>query len=93
MTRPRVSKDIGFQLRVTAARAALSDQGTTISAWAREHGFNIKTVHTVLSGKRACLYGESFQIAVALGIRTKPAPAPTPAPVSNASGEPMAIAA
>ncbi len=91
MTAVRVSTDVGYQARVAAARAALRDNGTSISAWARENGFSAALVRHILTGKRACLYGESFLIAVALGIRTKPASAPAPAP--HASGEPMAIAA
>ena len=91
MTAARVSTDVGYQVRVAAARAALRDNGTSISAWARDKGFSAALVRHILTGKRACLYGESFQIAVALGIRTKPDPAPASAPL--ASGEPMAIAA
>ena len=89
MTAARVSTDYGFQARVAAARAGLRDNGVSISAWARENGFNHKSVHAVLSGKRACLYGESFQIAVALGIRTRAKATSS----TVASGEPMAIAA
>lgn len=89
MTAARVSTDVGYQARVAAARAALRGNGMSISAWARDNGFSAALVRHILTGKRACLYGESFQIAVALGIRAKAAPAPAP----HASGEPMAIAA
>ncbi len=89
MTAARVSTDNGFQARVAAARANLRDNGKPISAWAREHGFSPTLVHNVLTGKRACLYGESFRIAVALGIRPKA----STAPATLSSSEPMAIAA
>lgn len=89
MTAARVSTDNGFQARVAAARARLRDNGMPISAWAREHGFSPTLVHNVLTGKRACLYGESYRIALALGIRAKPMAAPS----APSSGEPMAIAA
>lgn len=51
------------------ARAAFAESGTTIAVWARARGFSPELTRMVLLGKRKCLRGQSFQIAVALGIK------------------------
>ncbi|NMG48271.1 DNA-binding protein [Azoarcus communis] len=51
------------------ARAELERQGISVSKWATAHGFTTNLVYEVLSGKRACKFGQSHQIAVALGIK------------------------
>ena len=68
--------------RALAVRERFVASGTSISGWARERGFSISLVQSVLSGKRRCRYGESHRIAVALGIK---ADAPPP-------GEPLLAA-
>jgi gp16 family phage-associated protein len=51
------------------AAAQLRREGKTVAEWARKHGFNPRLVYQVLSGKRKCLRGVSFQIAEALRVR------------------------
>lgn len=59
-----------MQLRTAdEARAELKRKGVSISKWATTNGFTTNLVYEVLSGKRACGYGQSHQIAVALGIK------------------------
>jgi gp16 family phage-associated protein len=48
------------------------DRGTTVVDWAIERGFNPGLVYTVLQGKRKCLRGQSFKIAVALKLKSCP---------------------
>lgn len=43
--------------------------GLSIAQWARDRGFNIRLVYSVLRGERKCLRGESYRIAKALGIK------------------------
>lgn len=54
------------------ARAWFAEQGVSITEWAMQRGFAPALVHAVLKGDRKCVRGQSFRIAVALGI--KPAP-------------------
>ncbi|NWK96536.1 DNA-binding protein [Sphingobium lactosutens] len=70
----------GLKARALAAREQFAASGTNISEWAREKGFSVSLVQSVLSGKRACRYGESHRIAVALGIKENvPPPGVDPA--------------
>ena len=57
--------------RLVAARERMQSEG--ISAWARRHGFRVKSVHDVLSGTRPCIRGKSHDIALALGLKDKTA--------------------
>lgn len=50
-----------------------SDRGVTISEWALERSFNPALVYQVLAGTRKAVRGSSFQIAVALGMKSMPA--------------------
>lgn len=74
-----------MQLRTAdEARAELKRKGVSISQWATSNGFTTNLVYEVLSGKRACNFGQSHRIAVALGIKagescTNPARALAPA--------------
>lgn len=61
--------------RALAVREQFAASGTNISEWARDRGFSVSLVQSVLSGKRRCRYGESHRIAVALGLK-KDAPPP-----------------
>ena len=67
-----VSNCDGIAARAEAARARFTATGTNVSQWARDRGFQVKAVHAVLSGTRRCRWGQSHQIAVALGIKDEP---------------------
>lgn len=54
------------------AKAQLKASGTSIRQWASKHGFSEHLVHAVLGGKNKATRGESFRIAVALGIKARP---------------------
>lgn len=47
-------------------------KGVNVAEWAREHNFDPMTVYPILYGKRKCLRGESFRIAVELGVKERP---------------------
>lgn len=44
-----------------------------MAQWSVDRGFSPALVYAILKGERKCLRGQSFKIAVALGMR----PAPT----------------
>lgn len=50
-------------------RRTFEDSGISVSEWARENGFSAGLVYAVLQGKRKCVRGQSYRIAVALGLR------------------------
>lgn len=52
-----------------AAKLALTNEGRSVSGWAREHQFNAAIVHAVLTGKLAGRYGEAYKVCVALGLK------------------------
>lgn len=58
--------------RAEEARRWFAEQGVSVSAWSVENGFAPALVYQVLKGERKCLRGQSFKIAVALGIRPRP---------------------
>lgn len=47
----------------------LRAQGVNVKAWALEQGFHPSVVYSVLRGQRKCLRGQSYRIAVALGLK------------------------
>ncbi|QSB02007.1 DNA-binding protein [Methylomonas sp. EFPC1] len=51
------------------AKAYLRRNGLTVPRFAQAHGFNQKTVYRVLNGESKALYGDGYQIAVALGMK------------------------
>lgn len=55
------------------AKARLVAQGKTYAEWADEHGFSRRLVYEILAGRRACRWGKSHQVAVALGLKNQPA--------------------
>jgi gp16 family phage-associated protein len=62
-----------FKLRSPQeAQRWFADRGLTISEWALERNFNPALVYQVLTGSRKAVRGRSFQIAVALGIKSRP---------------------
>jgi gp16 family phage-associated protein len=63
-----------MEIKVTIAdlarvRALIDESGVSISEWARSNGFAAGLVYAVLKGKRKCQRGQSYRIAVALGLR------------------------
>lgn len=46
--------------------------GLSIREWAAARGFSESLVYTVLRGKNKALRGQSFRIAVALGLKDAP---------------------
>ena len=54
----------------------LMSHGLTVRDWARANGFSEMLVYAVLSGKNKASRGESFKIAIALGLKMQPANAP-----------------
>ncbi len=61
-----------LNLSLNDAKAQLKASGTSVRQWASKHGFSEHIVHAVLGGKNKATRGESFRIAVALGIKAKP---------------------
>ena len=57
-------------------KADLMRHGLTVRDWARANGFSEMLVYAVLSGKNKASRGESFKIAIALGLKMQPANAP-----------------
>jgi gp16 family phage-associated protein len=49
------------------------ENGISVAHWARNRGFSLPLVYSVLNGRSQARRGESFKIGVALGLR----PAPT----------------
>lgn len=77
MSRPGVSPAKSLRERALAARDQFQASGTNISEWARQRGFSVSLVQSILSGRGACRHGESHRIAVALGIKEEvPPPGP-----------------
>jgi gp16 family phage-associated protein len=58
--------------RCETLRQMFADNGQTMAQWARERGFSVPLVYAVLSGRNRASRGESFRIAVALGLRPAP---------------------
>jgi gp16 family phage-associated protein len=54
------------------ARQWFREQGLSVTEWSMARGFTPALVHVVLKGERKCLRGQSFKIAVALGLRPPP---------------------
>lgn len=50
-------------------KAALSEQGLSVSAWAKANGLNPADVYALLNGHKKGLRGESHRIAVMLGLK------------------------
>jgi gp16 family phage-associated protein len=52
-------------------KAQMKALGITVREWSKKHGFRESSVHAVLNGKNKASRGDSFRIAVALGIKTR----------------------
>lgn len=48
--------------------------GTSVAAWARQHGFPVALVYRVLRGEAQCVRGQSHKIGLALGIKARASP-------------------
>lgn len=59
----------GFIRAPALVRQTIEGSGVSISEWARENGFAAGLVYAVLNGRRKCLRGQSYRIAVALGLK------------------------
>ncbi len=55
-----------------AVKQSLAEHGLSVRDWARANGFSEMLVYAVLAKKNKATRGESYRIAVALGL--KPAP-------------------
>lgn len=53
----------------TEVRAWFDEQGISISEWARNHGYGRSLVQAIVEGKKACMRGQSHQVAVLLGMK------------------------
>ncbi len=59
-----------IQIRqVDETKDLIEQSGVSLSEWARANGFSTGLVYQVMAGKRKCMRGQSFKIAVALGIK------------------------
>jgi len=52
------------------------ENGMTVADWARNRGFSLPLVYSVLNGRNPARRGESFRIGVALGLRLPPKDTP-----------------
>lgn len=53
-------------------RENFAKHGLSVCEWARAHGFSESLVYAVLAGRNKASRGQSFQIAVALGLKAAP---------------------
>lgn len=80
------------QASLEAVKLRFYEEGASVADWARENGFDIHLVYSVLSGRSRASRGESHRIAVALGLKTPKAAtlvnsSPTPHPNSATDDE------
>ncbi len=50
-------------------RELIASSGVSVAEWARANGFSCGLVYQVLEGRRKCIRGQSYRIAVALGLK------------------------
>lgn len=55
---------------IEAVRRQFYANGMTVTDWAREHGFDVHLVYSVLNGRSRARRGQSHEIAIALGLKT-----------------------
>lgn len=70
--------------KASKVRQSFIDRGVSIRDWARTRGFSESLVYAILSGKTRGTRGESYRIAVALGLREPPSSSDWPAHVPEA---------
>lgn len=61
-----------FNKDLEEVRQMFKDDGISVACWARERGFSLPLVYSVLSGRNRASRGESYRISVALGLRPAP---------------------
>uniref|UniRef100_UPI0035C748EF DNA-binding protein n=1 Tax=Serratia quinivorans TaxID=137545 RepID=UPI0035C748EF len=49
----------------------LQQNGTTITQWAKDHGYSREAVYRVLNGQAKANYGTAHEIAVKLGLKAQ----------------------
>lgn len=64
---------------LASVKNAFAASGITIREWSQANGFGESLVYAVLNGKNKASRGESYRIAVALGLKTQPDIDQTPA--------------
>jgi gp16 family phage-associated protein len=77
----------------TSVKQAFSDNGISIRDWARLNGFGETLVYAVLNGKNKASRGESYRIAVALGLKQQPDVMTVPAYIQSVLGHPKRASA
>lgn len=53
-------------------KARFAAEGVSIAEWARARGYKLRTVYSVLNGKRSHQRGLGHKIAVELGLKDEP---------------------
>jgi gp16 family phage-associated protein len=61
-----------FSKDLEEVRQMFRDDGISVACWARDRGFSLPLVYSVLSGRNRASRGESYKISVALGLRPAP---------------------
>ena len=64
-------------------RDNFAKHGISVCDWARAHGFSESLVYAVLAGRNKASRGQSFKIAVALGLKAVPPTSSTPDYIQN----------
>jgi len=55
-----------------SVKNAFAENGVTVREWSQANGFGESLVYAVLNGKNKASRGESYRIAVALGLKPQP---------------------
>ncbi len=58
------------QSELDAVKRQFYEEGVSVVDWARQRGFDVHLVYSVLSGRSRASRGESHRIAVALGLKS-----------------------
>jgi gp16 family phage-associated protein len=61
-----------MNLLASAIKSELAANGISTRQWAQYFGFSESLVYAVLNGQNKATRGQSFEIAVALGLKRKP---------------------
>lgn len=62
------------QSELDAVKRQFYEEGVSVVDWARQRGFDVHLVYSVLSGRSRASRGESHRIAVALGLKSSRPP-------------------
>lgn len=71
-------------MQAQEVRENFAKHGLSVCDWARAHGFSESLVYAVLAGRNKASRGQSFQIAVALGLKEAPPISQAPDYIQNA---------